>query len=79
MNNNLLLLAQKWLTELGIRTEVAQTYLKINRSDVQNCGLFDITYMSGLSSFLKELKDGVGSNKLYFEDEDETNIHLNSF
>ena len=40
MNNNLLLLAQKWLTELGIRTEVAQTYLKINRSDVRKLWTF---------------------------------------
>ena len=80
MNNNLLLLAAKWLTELGIRNETAQTYLKINREDVRNCGLFDgcNSTTSTAEIFLNELKSAV-SNKLYFETGCSVNYHLNSF
>jgi hypothetical protein len=34
MNNNNLIQAQKWLTELGIRTEPACDCLGVNRKDV---------------------------------------------
>jgi hypothetical protein len=34
MNNNTLIQAAKWLTELGIRTEFTNTCLGVNRKDV---------------------------------------------
>ena len=34
MNNMALERAQKWFSELNIRTEVAPTFLKVNRSDM---------------------------------------------
>ena len=40
MNNNLLLKAQSWLNELGIRTEITPTFLKINQTDVLQSGIF---------------------------------------
>ena len=73
MNNNLLLQAAKWLNELGIRTDAAQTYLKINRDDVENCGLFD-----GITNLISELKLAV-SSKLYLELTTDDYYHLNSF
>jgi len=73
MNNNLLLQAAKWLTELGIRTEPAQTYLKISRDDVENCGLFD-----NIAGLVSELKIAV-SSKIYLELTTDDHYHLNSF
>lgn len=73
MNNNLLLKAAQWLTELGIRNETAQTYLKISRDDVENCGLFD-----NIANLVLELKSAV-SNKLYLELTTDDYYHLNSF
>jgi hypothetical protein len=79
MNNNLLLQAQKWLAELGIRTEAAQTFLKINREDIRTCGLFeghDENELTG--NLLVELKNTV-SKKLYFDKGCPVNYHLTSF
>ena len=79
MNNNLLLKAQQWLTELGIRTEASQTFLKINRLDVLDSCLFGgKTEKEQTANLLSELKLAVGSNKLYFEG-DYFDHHLNSF
>ena len=77
MNNNLLLLAQKWLTELGIRTFAEQTYLKISRDDVSD--LFDgDNENEKTANFIGELKKGV-SPKLYLDKGTENDYHLNSF
>jgi hypothetical protein len=73
MNNNLLLQAQKWLTELGIKSETNQTVLKVARADVKESGLFDND-----AAFMSELKASV-SKKLYFEKGDDLNYHINSF
>lgn len=80
MNNNLLAAVQKWLTDLGIQTEAAQTFLKVNRADVANSGLFtgrDENETTG--TFLCDLKSAVNSNKLYLEKGTPTHFHLNSF
>ena len=76
MNNNLLLQAAKWLTELGIRNEPAQTFLKINRDDVSD--LFEGTENEKGAALLLELKKAI-SNKLYFDKGTEADYHLNSF
>jgi len=76
MNNNLLTKAQNWLAELGIRTEAAGTYLKINREDV--LALFNGTENERTRQFMIELKSVIG-NKLYLDKGTVENYHLNSF
>lgn len=77
MNNNLLLAAQKWLTELGIRTFAEQTFLRINRADVLD--LFDGSDDNAkTANLIAELKKAI-SPKLYFEKGSVKEYHLNSF
>jgi len=73
MNNNLLLQAQKWLATIGIKSEACQTFLKVSRKDVDDSGLFET------DSFLRELKLGIGSNKLYLGLDDVANYHIKAF
>ena len=73
MNDATLIAAQKWLTELGIRTEPKLTALLVNREDVTKLGL-------GVSSeFLTELRNGVNSKRLYWADKDNQWLHLKCF
>ena len=78
MNNTLLLKAAKWLNELGIKTEAAQTYLKINRVDVKEFfGAGEADKDPGFE-LNKELKIAI-SNKVFLTVGDSTYYHLNSF
>jgi hypothetical protein len=74
--NELLILADKWLTELGIKTQVSSTkLLMINRDDVD--ALY--TPVAIYDEFLKEIRAGVGTNKFYFESKDREWLYLNTF
>lgn len=75
MNNNLLLQAQKWLGELGIKSEAAQTFLKVSRDDVVN---FYGNEVTAYAEILKELKIAV-SVKLHWDGRDDDYMYLNSF
>jgi hypothetical protein len=77
MNNILLEQAQKWLTELEIKTEAAGTFLKVSRKDVAN--LFGgIDENEQTANLLNELRSTI-SKKLYFEKGDAGFYHLTSF
>ena len=78
MNNNLLLQAQKWLAELGVKSEATQTVLKINRQDVYELGMFNVGTDVNTALFITELKDGV-NKKLYLDNSDKEYFYLNSF
>lgn len=78
MNNNLLLQAQKWLAELGIKSEADQSALKINRNDVYELDMFNIGSDVDGPTFIGELKTAV-STKLYLAGKDDNFIYLESF
>jgi hypothetical protein len=70
MNNNLLISAETWLNELGVRTERTQTTLKVSTSDIvmwdeNNC-------------LILEMKKAI-SPKLYWGEVVGEWRHLNSF
>ena len=68
--------AQKWLTELGIRTEVsAANTLAVNRDDIDNlCGI-GVVY----EEFLNELRSALGSNKFTWVGKDLSWLYLDTF
>lgn len=70
--NALLDKAEKWLTELGIRTQARPTCLMVNRDDVDAlCGI-GIVY----DGFLKEVRDALGTNKYYWSSKDREWLYL---
>ena len=73
MNNNNLILSEKWLDELGIRTHACPTCLMVNRDDVVNLvgdgKEFDL---------LNEMKSTI-STKLFWGSRDDTWFYLESF
>jgi hypothetical protein len=68
MNNLLLVRAEKWLGELGIRTERADTCLKVNRDDAE-------VFMP----LLDELKKGLNSPRLCWGGKDDVWLYLESY
>ena len=69
--NNLLLRAEKWLEELGIRTERADTVLKVNRDDAAAFG--------EPSDLLFGLKAGLASPRLCWGAKDDKWLYLESY
>lgn len=57
MNNTLLVAAEKWLNELGIRTEMCDTVLKVSRDDMVQ--LMPGTWESQYDEVLVGLKSAV--------------------
>ena len=80
--NALLEKANKWLTELGIRTEVkenfpvsGQTCIAVNRDDVDSlCGI-GVVY----EEFLNELRSALNTNKFTWVQKDLTWLYLDTF
>jgi hypothetical protein len=72
MNNLLLINAQKWLTELGIRTEVGHDFLRVNCDDVTTFGM-------NHDSLISELKLALNTNKIYCDETFEGWYHIASF
>jgi hypothetical protein len=68
MNNMLLLRAEKWLGELGIRTERADTVLKVNRDDAE-----------AFMPLIDELKIGLNSPRLFWSGKDDNWLYLESY
>ena len=77
MNNNTLTEAQKWLTEMGIKTiDRHSTYLMVNRTDLLNIGSGDETRIH--ADVLSALKTAV-SNKLFWGGREDDYLYLDSF
>ena len=67
--------AQKWFSELNIRTEVAPTFLKVNRSDmliIDSTQLPEVAY----DFMLKELKSALGYTRYYWAGKDDEWLYL---
>lgn len=75
MNNMLLTKSQTWLTELGIRSELSGTCLKVNRDDVVN---FCNDDTKAATEILNGLKEAV-STKLFWGGKDDDYLFLESF
>lgn len=72
MNNLLLINAQKWLTELGIRTNVTDDTVQVNRDDVVSFGMDS-------DSILSEMKSALNTKKIYWVSQDDDWYILSSF
>lgn len=80
MNDLTLIAAQKWLTELGVNTEVAgPACLKVSRDDIVNLGFLPGPEGSAYDLFLNELRSGVNSKRLYWANKDNSWLHLQCF
>jgi hypothetical protein len=79
MNDVTLIAADKWLTELGIRTVAQQTSLLVNRDDIISLGYIPTAEGSAYDMFLNELRSGVNSKRLYWADKDNQWLHLKCF
>lgn len=77
MNNTLLERAEKWLNELGIRTERADTCLKVNRTDMVNA--IEGTWESQYDEILSELKKAMASPRLFWGMKDDNWLWLESY
>jgi len=79
MNDVTLIAAQKWLTEIGVRTEARHTTLWVNRDDIVNLGFLPGPEGSAYDLFLNELRSGVNSKRLYWANKDNSWLHLQCF
>jgi hypothetical protein len=77
MNNMLLLRAEKWLNELGIKTEQSQTMLKVNRTDMVS--LLPGTWESQYDEILGEMKKALNSPRLFWGMKDDEWLYLESY
>jgi hypothetical protein len=68
--NELLIKAEKWLIELGIRT-VSGKCLHVNRDD--------ITILGDANELIKNLRSALGTNKFYWASFDDNNYYLDVF
>ena len=73
MNNMLLIRAEKWLNELGIKTERDSNMLKVNRTDIMN------VIAEADSEILGELKKAVGSPRLCWGGKDDNWLFLEGY
>jgi hypothetical protein len=69
--NNVLLRAEKWLGELGIRTERADTAIKVSRDSIEN-------WPTDPESLLGELKKEFGP-RLCWGAKDDNWLYLESY
>ena len=77
MNNMLLERAEKWLGELGIKTQQAGSMLAVNRTDMVNATLG--TWESAYDEILSELKKGLNSPRLFWAGKDDEWLWLESY
>jgi len=71
MNNMLLSRAEKWLNELGFKTEGASTALKVSRDSIEN-------FPTDAESLLGELKKEFGP-RLCWGAKDDNWLYLESY
>jgi len=69
--NQSLVKAEKWFAEMSIRTQVRQTYLMVNRDDIDNLG--------NSNELLELVKTDTGCNKLFWSQTDDNWLYLDSF
>ena len=79
MNDLTLIAADKWLTELGVRTVPKQTCLWVNRDDIINLGFVPTSEGSAYDMFLNEIRSGVNSKRLYWGGKDDSWLYLSCF
>lgn len=77
MNNMLLERAEKWLGELGIKTQQAGSMLFVNRTDMVNA--IPGTAESQYDEILGELKKALNSPRLYWTGKDDEWLWLESY
>ena len=75
MNDIFLQRAEKWLSELGIKTIACPTCLMVSRDDIENlCGI-GVIYQA----FLDEMKTALDAKRLYWSHKDDNWLYLSSF
>lgn len=80
MNDQLLIDAEKWLKELGIRTEAKPTNeLHVNRDDIIDLGFQPSPGKTAYENFLEELRAGVNSKRLYWAGQNNQWMFLKAF
>jgi hypothetical protein len=77
--NDLLIKAEKWLTELGIRTTDRQTVLGVNRDDMASLGATGEIPETTYDNILRELRSAIGSNKFFWGGKDDDWLFLETF
>lgn len=77
MNNMLLERAEKWLGELGIKTQQAGSMLAVNRTDMVNA--IEGTWESQYDEILSELKKALNSPRLYWTGKNDEWLWLESY
>lgn len=75
--NTLLEKSQKWLNELGVRTELTENILKVNKNDMVNL-LFG-EWESQYEEILSELRKELNTVKLFWGGKDDTWLFLDCF
>jgi hypothetical protein len=78
MNDKLLIEAEKWLAELGVRTKACPTCLMVNRDDIVNLGFLPTPEGSAYELFLGELRNAI-SKRLYWANKDDEWFYLQAF
>lgn len=76
-NNVLLLAAEKWLGELGIKTERANAALKVNRTDMVQST--PGTWESQYAEILGELKKHLNSCRIFWGGKDDEWLWLETY
>ena len=74
MNNIQLQKAEKWFSELSVRTMTRPTCLMVNRDDIDKLFGIGIIY----DEVLKELKEGVGYNRFCWINKDMEWLYLDT-
>ncbi len=72
--NEALNAAEKWLTELGIRTIARPTCLMVNRDDVDKLWGIGVVY----DTVLNDIREGVGNKRLCFYQKDREWLYMDS-
>jgi hypothetical protein len=77
MNAVLLERAEKWLGELGIKTQRVESMLRVNRTDMVSA--IDGTWESQYDEILGELKKALNSPRLFWNGKDDEWLYLESY
>jgi hypothetical protein len=75
--NDLLKQAQKWLSELNIRTEFSYSVLKVNRDDMVN--ISKGTWESQYDEVLEALRKELNTNKIFWGGKDDDWLFLDCY
>jgi len=74
MNNLLLIKAEKWLSELGIKTIACPTCLMVSRDGIENLYGIGVSYQA----FLDEVKIGIESNRIHWTHKDDNWLYMDT-